>query len=704
MNHFAIAPLTSPAQDTYRASRQASLPSSATSLIAAAERTTSGPAACFRANRHRRSQVLGFGLLLLAGTAAHAKKVYYVSSSTGSDTNNGTSASTPWKTIAKANTILPTLGPSDAVLLNRGDVFRDDYLRCTNTKTITAGMTVSSSRPTCSGTAAAPITIGSYGSSSAPNPVVDAADPMPLSWTLVSGSTWKATVSGNMPQKLYVDGATTETSQLLPVANSTGNYVSNATYHPYDLVSSAGQLYVRGPQAPSAGVAPTNSNYWIALYNSFANNTSQNFSATNTGPENVEGTPGSWYGTGDTVYVHLADGSDPNKHSFEGSQRAYGVLLYGVNYVTVKNITVEHTVESAIASIAGPSAGTYFTGEHNSIINNKVFNYGTIVLDTLNIGGHLNGEVAGILVRASGDYNPHLVQKNLIAGNYVGHMDGYFGVRSAVHSAGITAVGVDANGTENDIVVQNNYIATVNTRGIVYNTEGLLTNGGLTLRNNGGRVTGNELVNNQGNIFFSTVDGGIADHNKIHDSFGEGIQSGGNSLSSSSAPQTFSYNLIYNLGLSASMELFNGFDCNGNLVNGYWTNNTVYNTYGADLTFENGCTYPHVHNNIFDQNAMEWPANDKLNASYLMYYVRGAGNLGPDFSNNVWVPGPQWHPFFGNHAPFTCATFFSGWPDKNSVCVTNPGFTNPAAGNFSLTSSSPALKVAENGTKAGAIQ
>ena len=647
-------------------------------------------------------QALGVGLLVLAGTAAHAKTVYYVAND-GNDANNGTSTATPWKTVGKANTILPKLGASDQVLFKRGDVFRDDYVQCVNTKTIKAGMTVTTAPPICSGTAAAPILIGSYGTSTVP-PVIDGADPLTLTWTLVSGNTWEAKITGVLPSKLFVDAAAKESKQLLPVANATGGFVTSATYKPYDLVTYNGELYVRGAQPASAGVPITSYGTWLTLADSFTGFTSQMFSATNSGAQNVLSTPGSWYASGNTILVHLADGSNPNTHSFEGTHRNYGVLLSGVNYVTVSGLTVEHTLQSGIVSIASPSFGTYFTGEYNRIIKNFLWNTGSIVADSMLSGGHVNSEAAAILVRASTDYNPHLVRGNYIGNNYVGTMDTYFGVLQATHQAGITAIGIDGSGVKNDIVIQSNYVSTVNTRGIVYNNGGLYANPGTSVRNNGGRVTANELVNNQGNLFFASVAGGMEDHNKIHHSYGEGVQTGGDSISTSTEPQVHAYDLIYHLGESASLEMFNGFDCNGGLSGGYWLNNTVYDVYGATLSLETGCTNPHVHNNIFSQNSLNYPFNNVVNNGYLVYFIKGSGDVNPDFSNNVWVSGTNFHPFFSMKGAMYCTNFFTAWPDAESSCVKDPGFKNPAAGDFSLTSSSVALKAAENATKAGAIQ
>ncbi|GEM_PF-1611414 len=86
-------------------------------------------------------------------------KNYYISAS-GSDNNNGTSPQTSWKTLDKLNNSWGLIGPGDSVLFRRGDVFaptsvgsRIGLLRIPNLK---------------KGTAAAPITIGAYGTGDRP--------------------------------------------------------------------------------------------------------------------------------------------------------------------------------------------------------------------------------------------------------------------------------------------------------------------------------------------------------------------------------------------------------------------------------------------------------------------------------------------------------------------------------------------------------
>lgn len=80
--------------------------------------------------------------------------IFYVSTS-GDDTNDG-SLSSPWKTLAKATDAVKTianggvLNPGDKLLFKKGDTFEGQFLI------------------TCSGTEAAPIEIGSYGTGELP--------------------------------------------------------------------------------------------------------------------------------------------------------------------------------------------------------------------------------------------------------------------------------------------------------------------------------------------------------------------------------------------------------------------------------------------------------------------------------------------------------------------------------------------------------
>jgi parallel beta-helix repeat protein len=112
-------------------------------------------------------------LIFLAWSGVASATTYYVSSSAGSDSNNGTSASTPWQTIAHVNG--QTFSPGDSVLFKRGDVWNESLA------------------PASSGSSGNPIAFDAYGTGVAPNLTGYYAVPT-TAWVLVTGNAWKAPV------------------------------------------------------------------------------------------------------------------------------------------------------------------------------------------------------------------------------------------------------------------------------------------------------------------------------------------------------------------------------------------------------------------------------------------------------------------------------------------------------------------------------
>ena len=129
-------------------------------------------------------KILGWLLIVVAGLGLPCFGTqYYVSSSTGNDaTGNGTQAA-PWQTLNGAGNHVNagSFNAGDVIYLKRGDTWNEALI------------------PPSSGTSASPIAFDAYGSG--PAPVITAASPMAFvsgSWTYVSASTWKATVSSNV--------------------------------------------------------------------------------------------------------------------------------------------------------------------------------------------------------------------------------------------------------------------------------------------------------------------------------------------------------------------------------------------------------------------------------------------------------------------------------------------------------------------------
>ncbi len=112
-------------------------------------------------------------LIFLAWSGLASATTYYVSSSAGSDSNNGTSSSTPWQTIAHVNGQM--FSPGDSVLFKRGDVWNESLA------------------PASSGSSGNPIAFDAYGTGAAPNLTGYYAVPS-SAWVLVTGNAWKAPV------------------------------------------------------------------------------------------------------------------------------------------------------------------------------------------------------------------------------------------------------------------------------------------------------------------------------------------------------------------------------------------------------------------------------------------------------------------------------------------------------------------------------
>ncbi len=238
--------------------------------------------------------------LLVLAAAVHlpGQATYYVSNA-GSDSNSGTSPSASWKTIGRVNKALPTLAPGSQILLNRGDVWRDDYIRCQNLVNATPATTLLSNPPACSGVAGRSILIGAYGKADA-LPLIDGADPLTGTWTQLPGhpTVWQLKGVTTPPIKIYVDGATSPTMELTPVPNAVGPFVPGRTYNQLDGVTADTSYYVNGvPGLASSGGKNVKDYFtWRNVTNHAPTCTAtQTFSPSNSGLQNVESIGnGSW--------------------------------------------------------------------------------------------------------------------------------------------------------------------------------------------------------------------------------------------------------------------------------------------------------------------------------------------------------------------------------------------------------------------------
>lgn len=130
--------------------------------------------------------ITGFLMFFIAGCLGHAcAATYYVDNCvvTGSDSNNGTSPSTPWLTNTKVNA--STFNPGDSVLFRRGCTWRQQLV------------------PASSGSSGNPITFGAYGSGA--QPILNGTQVMAGAWSPYSGSIYYASFA-SPPSLVFQDG------------------------------------------------------------------------------------------------------------------------------------------------------------------------------------------------------------------------------------------------------------------------------------------------------------------------------------------------------------------------------------------------------------------------------------------------------------------------------------------------------------------
>jgi hypothetical protein len=105
-------------------------------------------------------------------------RAFYVDATAGSDANNGTSESTPWKTLGKvhAYSASPGFAAGDSILLKRGAIWRETL----------AGLH-------SSGSTGSPITFDAYGAGA--NPIIQGSVDLSATgaWTSRGGNIWRAT-------------------------------------------------------------------------------------------------------------------------------------------------------------------------------------------------------------------------------------------------------------------------------------------------------------------------------------------------------------------------------------------------------------------------------------------------------------------------------------------------------------------------------
>jgi parallel beta-helix repeat protein len=312
----------------------------------------------------------------------------YFFSSTGSDNNIGTSENSPFKSLAKANSL--GLFPGDRLLFKRGDVFRGELLII------------------ASGTPSNPITISSYGQGA--NAVISGSE-FVNNWQSVGNGIYRASCPvypqmvfyngkaqklGRYPNAgfLFTDAANGNngfTDNALP---NTGNFYEGSTVHirtaryRYEERTVAVQAnYYLGFSSPTAQNIVAGAGYYLTEKLSF-----------------VDAATEYYYDVpSQQLYLKTENELPPSDNTVQASRYDNGIKVESSGNTNINNITINHYQKSGIQIYGAPTSGLTVSNcsfeniflyamvganKSNVTISNNYFS--DIHCEALNFGGIVN--------------------------------------------------------------------------------------------------------------------------------------------------------------------------------------------------------------------------------------------------------------------------------------------------------------------------
>lgn len=269
--------------------------------------------------------LVAVSLYLTLTSSLISAAVYYVDAN-GSDSNDGLSQTTPWKSISKVNSMMPSVTPGSQILFKRGDTFYGG---------------IASSK---SGTAGNEIVFGSYGTGDLP--VITGLKSI-TGWTIYSGNIYVANFTDTLSY-IYANSklmtiARFPNSRFLKVDNGS----STTNFYDAELTQSAGywnQANCRVRSANWCFETRTVSNF-SGGYVTFSSAT-QNTVYSKSGyyfdnKMSLLDTANEWYydKPAGKIYFYAPGGVDPNTMNVEAAVIKYGFNQnYSSAYVTIQDL------------------------------------------------------------------------------------------------------------------------------------------------------------------------------------------------------------------------------------------------------------------------------------------------------------------------------------------------------------------------------
>ncbi len=255
---------------------------------------------------------------------------YYLSSSSGSDSNNGKTPETPWKSIGKLETVLGTLLPGDSVFFKCNDTF--------------SGQLILSQ----SGNSAKNIYFGSYGSGK--KPVISGTTPV-TNWAQTSANIWEATCAeaGSTVTSFFINDIPQQIGRWPNVTEPNKGYLKYESHSGTNQITDnelSDTINWSGAEALVRNV-PWNLEH-MTIKSHIANTL---LFTTNVYSEFLDGfgyfiqndprtldQQGEWYYNQASKKFSLYSVTDPNTFITKTTQQDNLIKMSGISYITVENL------------------------------------------------------------------------------------------------------------------------------------------------------------------------------------------------------------------------------------------------------------------------------------------------------------------------------------------------------------------------------
>ncbi|MCB0792861.1 MAG: right-handed parallel beta-helix repeat-containing protein [Flavobacteriales bacterium] len=554
--------------------------------------------------RHLLCALLTFGWLGAGAT------VYYVSPS-GNDANNGTSQSTPWRTLTRVQQAIYAMNPGDQVLFQRGGTFRGSF------------------SVDKSGTAGAPLVFGAYGSGASP---VISGSVTVSGWTDQGGGKWSTPLTST-PTYVFQNGqrmtlARTPDSGWYWCNSGNATSLSSANITDPSGTWTGGQAVIRGAMwaydvANITAQNGTTLNYGT-IYDNLMN---MNWGFFLQGRMAALTAQGEWYydATQQKLFVIPIGGVAPSSQTFEVAVTQKGIITgWQRSYITIQDLDFRHQTVSSVST----EGSSYVTvqncrmqqaymainsyGTSCQFLNNNILEIYATGIQILDMGTRIEGNTMDNIAMV-----PGLGQNNW----------GYFGiraqgqnnqiVRNRINTVGYSGIDAKAN-----TLIQNNVLS---------NTLALLNDGGaITFDDADGMVVSGNIVSD----VLGNIESAATQFNSYH-SIGMGIYFGNHMVKNT----VVTGNTVSNcpsVGIHVDHTMLS--------VNDQITNNTIFNC-GIQVRFSDfsnnsgsGAVYPYyvpAYNDVFTGNILASTSEDQSCLDWQQVYTSAWSDFGT-FNNNVY--------------------------------------------------------------------